>query len=127
MKEVDVFYDLGTPSLRRLAAIDLHLLSSVPIDVVLASNLDIEEKRELLSSWASDARAVPSAPALRRLDNGVVVHIDGILDALKSLDLPDGGKTSFGDDDDDPPPCPAMLAPVPRLPPSATAVSLEAA
>ena len=53
MKEADVFSYPAVLSLGKLAAIDLRLLSSVPIDVILASDLDIEEKRELLSDRKS--------------------------------------------------------------------------
>lgn len=44
-----------------------------------------EEKRALLSSWASDRRAVENAPALRRLDSGAIVPVDAILAALAAL------------------------------------------
>ena len=41
-----------------------------PENVLRDVNLTIDEKRELLASWASDARAVPDHPDLRRLDDG---------------------------------------------------------
>jgi len=109
-----------------------------PHEVVDDPWLTQAEKREVLSSWASDVRAVSDAPALRQLDNGVVVHIDDVLQALKSLDDgKDFEQTTFDpfrpfaglrirfptrlksalrrsrsddDDDDDPPPCPATIA-----------------
>jgi len=37
-----------------------------PDDVLKDDTLDIQEKRAILSSWASDACAVESVPALRR-------------------------------------------------------------
>src|SRR3954464_15822116 len=64
-----------------------HRLSS-PTSVVLDPTMTVDEKRSLLASWASDARAVPDHPALRRLDNGGLVEIDDILGALKQLDEP---------------------------------------
>lgn len=121
------------------------------LEGVLASDRSIAKKREILSSWASDSRAVANAPALRMLDDGTVLGIDAILGALKSLDAPNHeerptkvgqlqldrghraprlGSFRYGDwddDDDDPPPCPAVIAPVPRLPPSGAEVDLQAA
>jgi len=85
------------------------------------------------------------------LEDGTVLGIDAILDALKRLDAPGhGGRVTkvdqlrpdrgrraprlesfryggWDDDDDDPPPCPAVIAPVPRLPPSGAEVDLQAA
>src|SRR3569623_65579 len=112
---------------------------TAPLDVVQDPDMSIEAKRSLLASWASDARAVPNCPALRRLDDGNLVLIDDVLDALKLLDgRPTLGSTrrediaaplSRGhwsrlarrwrryrddDDDDDPPPAPACV--VPRYP-----------
>jgi hypothetical protein len=57
-----------------------------PDDVVEDDSLTSAEKRETLASWASDTRAVPDKPALRRLDNGAIVHIDDIMAALRTLD-----------------------------------------
>lgn len=37
-------------------------------------------------STPSDLRAVENQPALHRLDDGTLLHIDEILDALKALD-----------------------------------------
>lgn len=115
---------------------------SDPHEVVFDPSLTIEQKRAILASWASDARAVRDRPALRQLEDGTVLHIDQILGALKQLD---GGtaaspraqasgrrerlrhRRTFArtlrslvtrrrghDDDDDPPPCPsAAKAPRP--------------
>jgi hypothetical protein len=58
-----------------------------PRDVLNDLDLTREEKRAILSSWASDACAVDSAPGLR-LPPGVrtPVSFDEIIDALRSLD-----------------------------------------
>jgi hypothetical protein len=108
-----------------------------PDEVLSDTRLTLMEKRAVLASWASDAHAVPDAPALRQLENGAVIRLDDILLALNALD----GKRSFerptfdprrqrrdlplrlsrrlksalrrswpsDDDDDDPPPCPACI------------------
>ncbi len=106
-----------------------------PDAVVSELRLTHAEKREILASWASDARAVPDAPALRQLDSGAVVRIDDVLRALKSLDEVEASKHTTFDpfrsfkrgrirlplqlrlpsrrgwpDDDDLPPCPATIA-----------------
>jgi hypothetical protein len=59
-----------------------------PRDVVVAPDLSLEEKRAILASWASDAWAVESAPALRHFPGllGCHVPLDAVLDALQSLD-----------------------------------------
>ena len=58
-----------------------------PQDVVRDPELTTEEKRAILSSWASDACAVESQPAMR-LPPGAMrpVSFDDIVDALRSLD-----------------------------------------
>ena len=58
-----------------------------PREVVADPDLTTEEKRAILSSWASDACAVESNPTLRR-PSGVdqAVEFDEIVDALRSLD-----------------------------------------
>src|SRR5258706_8872734 len=49
--------------------------------------LTTAEKRAILSSWASDASAVESMPALRQiLGSGHVVKFDEVIDALQELD-----------------------------------------
>lgn len=57
-----------------------------PDDVLHDPRMTISEKRTLLAAWASDARAVQDLPGVRQLDNGAVVSLDEILDALRSLD-----------------------------------------
>jgi hypothetical protein len=57
-----------------------------PDDVASDPKLTTAEKREVLASWISDARAVENAPALRRLDSGAVIEVDAILRVLVSLD-----------------------------------------
>ena len=58
-----------------------------PQDVVRDPDLTTEEKRAILSSWASDACAVELQPAVR-LPPGAKqpVGFDDIVDALRSLD-----------------------------------------
>ncbi len=68
-----------------------------PRDVVADTTLSIGEKRAILASWASDAAAVASNPALRELSGSSrIVTIDEILEALSALDTapkgPPGGK-----------------------------------
>jgi len=60
---------------------------SHPDDVVTDDQLDIQEKRAILASWASDACAVESMPALRK-PPGVAapVTFDAVMDALRRLD-----------------------------------------
>jgi hypothetical protein len=54
-------------------------------------DLSLREKRAILSSWASDACAVESAPGLRRVPgSGQVVSVDEILEALRALDRETG-------------------------------------
>jgi hypothetical protein len=57
-----------------------------PKDVVDDANLSLAEKRAILASWASDACALESSPALRSPEFGVVVRYDDIIDALQALD-----------------------------------------
>jgi hypothetical protein len=69
-----------------------------PRDVLADATLSRAEKRAILASWASDAAAVASCPALRAVPGGsAVISIDEILEALSSLDRgprhPPGGKT----------------------------------
>jgi len=132
----------------------LHLFQphTKPLDVVRDPTLSLQDKRELLADWASDRRAILDHPALRRLDSGVVVDIDAVLDALKRLDGIENENIlavrprasprhrhldprirqtwSFrneDDDDDDPPPCAAAARPwTPRPPLDATSSLLVA-
>ena len=105
-----------------------------PSDVTGDPKLTTAEKKAVLASWISDARAVENAPSLRRLDSGAVVEVDAILQALVLLDEQaperrENAKTlhcsdrkrsvisrwmtlvnpskSPDDNDDDPPPTPA--------------------
>ena len=60
---------------------------SHPIDVVRDPDLTLSEKRAILASWASDACAVESAPALRIAPAGSKpVTFDDVMDALRALD-----------------------------------------
>jgi hypothetical protein len=70
-----------------------------PCDVVKDHTISIGEKRAILASWASDAAAVASNPALRELPGSCrLVTIDDVLKALSALDHhpkePPGGKPS---------------------------------
>jgi hypothetical protein len=115
-----------------------------PDDVMSNLHLTQAQKREILASWAFDARTVHGLPALRQLDNGAIVRVDDVLRALSALDddvrssqhAPDWtrplvqshrrrpvsrpkialGRRSRDDDDDDPPPCPAIIGRSPRSP-----------
>jgi hypothetical protein len=69
-----------------------------PRDVVSHPNLSLAVKRAILASWASDASAIASWPALRAPEGlKGPVSIDEILDALCALDggppNPPGGKS----------------------------------
>jgi hypothetical protein len=68
-----------------------------PRDVVSDPALTVAEKRAILASWASDASAIASSPALRvPEDPKEPVHINEILEALCALDggprNPPGGR-----------------------------------
>src|ERR1700761_9155457 len=68
-----------------------------PRDVVTHPSLSLSEKRAILASWASDASAIASCPALRAPPGlKAPVTIDEILEALRELDggpsNPPGGK-----------------------------------
>ena len=68
-----------------------------PRDVVLHPSLTLAEKRAILASWASDASAIASCPALRAPAGlKAPVTVDEILEALCELDggprHPPGGK-----------------------------------
>lgn len=70
-----------------------------PKDVIAHPFLSIAEKRAILASWASDAAAIASSPALR-VGPGLKapVTVDEIFEALRELDggprNPPGGKPS---------------------------------
>ena len=58
-----------------------------PDDVLRDSTLNPGEKRAIHSSWASDACAVESMPALRHPPGaGQPISFDAIMDALQRLD-----------------------------------------
>jgi hypothetical protein len=68
-----------------------------PSEVVAHPSLTLSEKRAILASWASDASAIASCPALRAPEGfKAPVTIDEILEALCELDggprNPPGGK-----------------------------------
>src|ERR1700677_1098968 len=68
-----------------------------PKDVVGDPSLSVSEKRAILASWASDASAIASCPALRAPEGlRAPVTIDEILEGLCELDgdpcNPPGGK-----------------------------------
>lgn len=79
------------PALDRLLQPASHF--SHPDDVLSDETLDRQEKRAILSSWASDACAVDSMPALRQ-PPGVrqPVSFDQIMDALFKLDSGTGAQ-----------------------------------
>jgi hypothetical protein len=68
-----------------------------PKDVLEHPSLSMSEKRAILASWASDASAIASCPALRAPTGlKAPVTIDEVLEALSALDggprHPPGGK-----------------------------------
>ena len=66
-----------------------------PIEVLADPDLTLDEKREVLSAWASDACAIEMAPALRRAPGSAwIVSVDEILEALRALDKQAGLKGS---------------------------------
>ena len=58
-----------------------------PDEVVKDPNLTVRDKREILTSWASDASAVPDEPRLRWLLGTLEpVLLEDVVGALKRLD-----------------------------------------
>src|ERR1700754_819128 len=57
-----------------------------PDEVLSDLTLSKHEKRAVLASWLSDARALPDAPRWRQLDNGAFVDVDDLYVALRELD-----------------------------------------
>ena len=58
-----------------------------PQQVLSDPDLTRQEKRAILSAWASDACAVESMPALRKAPGGrATVLFDEIVEALRGLD-----------------------------------------
>ncbi len=76
-----------------------------PDDVLDDARLSTDEKRVILSSWASDMHVVESQPTVREVP-GIPhrLRLDDILAALKQLD-----------DDADPPPSGGLAMQLPRL------------
>lgn len=76
-----------------------------PHDVLIDVELSTDEKRMILSSWASDMYVVESHPALREVP-GIPrkLRLDDILAALKQLD-----------GEDDPPPSGGLAMRLPRF------------
>lgn len=73
------------------------MMFEAPKDVLDHPGLTTAEKRAILASWASDASAMASSPAMRApAALRKPVSIDEILDALRALDggprMPPGGK-----------------------------------
>jgi hypothetical protein len=62
------------------------LAFSHPNEVLDHPELSQAERRAILASWASEARAVEGAHWMRCLDNGSVVTLAEVLDALRKLD-----------------------------------------
>jgi hypothetical protein len=128
---------MSTPKTDDRMEADLHFWAD-PNDVLSDPTMTVAEKRTLLASWASDVRAVPDHPALRQLEDGALVTIDAVLDALERLDdsetparpnteerwslkrhwsrLGRRWRKHFRDDDDDDPFSPAPAMPRPRFP-----------
>ena len=70
-----------------------------PAEVLTDPALDMAERRAILSSWASDACAVESSPALRLLAEGAnPVAFGEVMDALMQLDRPSTRDSSRRED-----------------------------
>lgn len=67
-----------------------------PREVVADTDLTLNEKRAILSAWASDACAVEAAPGLRQQGSGPPVSFDDIMEALKVLDGEAYGRIDYG-------------------------------
>ena len=77
--------EASKPALDRLMLPERHYKH--PDDVLRDGALDLTERRAILSSWASDACAVESMPALRRPPGTQQpISFDAIMDALRRLD-----------------------------------------
>lgn len=75
-----------------------------PHQVVSDASLDLEEKRTILSAWASDEHAVESLPTLRHLPGTPYpVTFSSIMAARIALDK------MIGANDDDPPSSPSAI------------------
>jgi hypothetical protein len=74
-----------------------------PRDVVRDATLTIAEKRAILSSWASDASAIESMPALRHIPGSdFVVQFDDVIVALEELDQEADNRDCSGIEDSPP-------------------------
>ena len=62
------------------------LAFSSPAEVVSDPDLTLQEKRAILSSWASDACAVEAMPEIRSHPSGSTARFDEIISALRELD-----------------------------------------
>jgi hypothetical protein len=67
-----------------------------PSEVVNDPDLTLNEKRAILSSWASDACAIEAAPQLRCGPHGTPVRFDDIMEALRTLDKQAHGRNYRG-------------------------------
>jgi hypothetical protein len=84
-------------SLDRLLAPARHFKH--PDDVLSDDTLDLQEKRAILSSWASDACAVESMPALRQPPGAEQpISFDQVMDALRQLDSDASARPSASGD-----------------------------
>jgi hypothetical protein len=63
-----------------------------PSEVVKDPDLTINEKRAILSAWASDVCATKLAPQLRGRPQRAPVRFDDIIDALRTLDRQANGQ-----------------------------------
>ncbi|CDX22203.1 conserved hypothetical protein [Mesorhizobium sp. ORS 3324] len=87
--------ETSDPALDRLLSPARHFKH--PEEVLKDDTLDLQEKRAILSSWASDACAVESVPALRRPPGSdQPVSLDQIMDALRRLDAAAAPSTPTG-------------------------------
>jgi hypothetical protein len=65
-----------------------------PSHVVNDPDLTLNEKRAILASWASDARALEARPHLRCAPGGKPVPFDDVMEALRTLDKEANAKDS---------------------------------
>ena len=86
MNNLEIFPPSKAPAIDLDELLRPELAFDGPMDVVNDPDLTLHEKRAILASWASDARAVESAPSLRVGHAGQRVSIDEILSALQALD-----------------------------------------
>jgi hypothetical protein len=109
---MELAYTSKRNSVSAAGAKPLLLYPEDVLNLLKDRNMTRQAKREVLADWASDARTVADAPSLRRLDNGAVIRVDVLLEALARLG--EGWRSeSDTDDDDDPPPAGAAVLPIP--------------